>query len=276
MPFLLHQRILVAATSSKTIVMDPQILGPEVDALQQKALQSLPAKPSAVVIDYSLPVVLQPYEEAAHSEQLWSLLNGEPVLGHPTYNAEDLVWLFLWGKPASLEAFRQGMRRRNDAADARSWVMRLRPSPDHDLTSSNSVDSWPMVGTVSLICASVEHLRVEIGFIVVTPAYQGSPVTCTATYLLLRHCFEAGYRRVEWKTHVANRRSRAAAERMGFVHEGVFRCHCIVQGNRSRDTAWYSLISEEWAGVRKKLELFLHSHKAAEAYKARAAGLVLS
>ena len=31
-----------------------------------------------------------------------------------------------------------------------------------------------------------------------------------------------GYRRVEWKCESLNRRSRTAAERLGFVFEGVF------------------------------------------------------
>ena len=56
-----------------------------------------------------------------------------------------------------------------------------------------------------------------------------------------------GYRRVEWKCDALNARSRAAAERLGFTFEGVFRSHMIVKG-RNRDTAWFSMLGRGMAG----------------------------
>jgi RimJ/RimL family protein N-acetyltransferase len=53
---------------------------------------------------------------------------------------------------------------------------------------------------------------------------------------------ELGNRRVEWKCDALNARSRAAAERLGFTFEGVFRQHMIIKG-RNRDTAWYSMLA---------------------------------
>jgi len=37
----------------------------------------------------------------------------------------------------------------------------------------------------------------------------------------------------------------AAAERLGFTFEGIFRQAVIYKG-RSRDTAWFSIIDKEW------------------------------
>ena len=50
--------------------------------------------------------------------------------------------------------------------------------------------------------------------------------------------------------------SRAAAERLGFSFEGVFRQHWVYNA-RNRDTAWYSMIDSEWAETRRAFEEWL-------------------
>ena len=62
---------------------------------------------------------------------------------------------------------------------------------------------------------------------------------------MMRHAFELGYRRCEWKCDALNGASRRAAERLGFSLEGVFRQAAVYKG-RNRDTAWYSIIDGEW------------------------------
>ncbi len=61
---------------------------------------------------------------------------------------------------------------------------------------------------------------------------------------------------MEWKCDAANARSRAAAERLGFCFEGVFRKHMIVKG-RNRDTAWFALLDDEWPSARAAFEAWL-------------------
>ena len=65
-----------------------------------------------------------------------------------------------------------------------------------------------------------------------------------------------GYRRFEWKCDSLNAPSRAAAERFGFTFEGVFR-RAIVYKGRNRDTAWYSVVAEEWPSIRAAFESWL-------------------
>ena len=84
-------------------------------------------------------------------------------------------------------------------------------------------------------------------------------VTTAATeamYLMMRHAFAGGYRRYEWKCDQLNAPSKRAAERLGFTFEGVFRNAVVTKGRR-RDTAWYSVIVEEWPAVRERLEAWL-------------------
>jgi RimJ/RimL family protein N-acetyltransferase len=83
--------------------------------------------------------------------------------------------------------------------------------------------------------------------------------TCAATeamYLLMKNVFDLGYRRYEWKCDALNAPSRAAAQRLGFSFEGVFRQALVYKG-RNRDTAWYSVIDAEWPALRPIIEKWL-------------------
>jgi len=94
----------------------------------------------------------------------------------------------------------------------------------------------------------------EIGWTWLTPAAWGSGANIEAKLLQLGHAFDAlGCIRVELKTHAANARSRGAMERLGATFEGIHRKHRIVPGIGVRDTAWYSVLDDEWPAVRAGL-----------------------
>ena len=90
---------------------------------------------------------------------------------------------------------------------------------------------------------------VEVGHIHYSPGLKRSRVSTEAMYLLMARAFELGYRRYEWKCDAQNAASRAAAERLGFSFEGVFRQATVYKG-RNRDTAWFSVIDAEWPALR--------------------------
>lgn len=118
------------------------------------------------------------------------------------------------------------------------------------------------VGGRALGVATLMEIRpamrvVEVGNIVYSPALQRTPAATEAQYLLAQHAFETlGYRRYEWKCDALNAASRRAAERFGFMFEGIFRQHMIIKG-RSRDTAWYSMLDGDWPRVRAAFEQWL-------------------
>ncbi|QTL04067.1 GNAT family N-acetyltransferase [Aquabacter sp. L1I39] len=98
---------------------------------------------------------------------------------------------------------------------------------------------------------------IEVGNILYTRALQRTPAATEAMYLMARHAFEdLGYRRYEWKCNAFNAPSRAAAKRLGFTYEGLFRQHMIVKG-RNRDTAWFSLLDTEWPRAKAAFEAWL-------------------
>jgi hypothetical protein len=101
------------------------------------------------------------------------------------------------------------------------------------------------------------HRVIEVGNILYTPKLQRSLGATEAMYLMARHAFEElGYRRYEWKCNALNAPSRRAALRLGFTYEGTFRNHMIVKG-RSRDTAWFSMLADEWPARKAAFERWL-------------------
>ena len=92
------------------------------------------------------------------------------------------------------------------------------------------------------------NLKIELGGIWYGPIAQRTGANTEATWLMLRHCFGLGYRRVEWKCDSLNARSRSTALRMGFRFEGIQEQHRITKG-RNRDTAWFRIVADEWPAV---------------------------
>jgi L-amino acid N-acyltransferase YncA len=67
---------------------------------------------------------------------------------------------------------------------------------------------------------------------------------------------DLGYRRLVWKCNALNAPSRTAAARLGFVPEGVLRANQVVKGRR-RDTAFYSILADEWPARRDAIAAWL-------------------
>jgi RimJ/RimL family protein N-acetyltransferase len=92
---------------------------------------------------------------------------------------------------------------------------------------------------------------IEVGGINFAPRLARTRAATEAMFLMLRRAFdELGYRRYEWKCDSLNAPSRAAAERLGFRYEGLFR-QAVVYKGRNRDTAWFSVIDSEWPALRE-------------------------
>ncbi|WP_395749851.1 GNAT family N-acetyltransferase [Prosthecobacter sp.] len=115
-----------------------------------------------------------------------------------------------------------------------------------------------ILGTISLMSIRADHRVAELGWIWYAPAAQRTKANTEACYLLLRHCFETlHYRRMEWKCDARNAPSRAAALRLGFTFEGIFRQHMIIKGE-NRDTAWFAMLDNEWPQIASSFRHWLY------------------
>ena len=131
---------------------------------------------------------------------------------------------------------------------------RARPRLDDPLTHA-IIDNatGAAVGTAAYMRIDAASGVIEVGSITYSPRLQRRPAGTEAMYLMMRRVFdELGYRRYEWKCNSLNMPSRAAALRLGFQYEGLFRQATLTRG-RNRDTTWFSVIDSEWPALRGRV-----------------------
>jgi RimJ/RimL family protein N-acetyltransferase len=138
----------------------------------------------------------------------------------------------------------------------RAWATVQQASADPLFHAIVDRQAGRATGVASYLRIDPANGVIEVGHLAFSPALQRTPAATEAMYLMMRRAFDLGYRRYEWKCNANNGKSRAAATRLGFTFEGVFRQHMVYKG-RNRDTAWYSILDAEWPAVRAGFERWL-------------------
>ena len=142
-----------------------------------------------------------------------------------------------------------GLERWLETALANAEAGAERPFATIDLASGRAV------GSSRYMSIAPEHRRLEIGWTWIGSAFQRTGANREAKLLQLTHAFETlGANRVEFKTHTRNERSRNALAGIGATFEGIFRRHVIMPDGSLRDTAWFSVIADEWPTVKARLQ----------------------
>ncbi|MGI4789937.1 MAG: GNAT family N-acetyltransferase, partial [Janthinobacterium lividum] len=127
----------------------------------------------------------------------------------------------------------------------RAWAVQASQDADPFFFAVVDKSTNRALGVASYLRIQPQHGVIEIGSIHFSPLLQRTSAATEALYLMIAHVFSLGYRRCEWKCDALNAPSRAAALRLGFTFEGVFR-QAIVYKGRSRDTAWFAIIDRDW------------------------------
>jgi RimJ/RimL family protein N-acetyltransferase len=179
---------------------------------------------------------LEPLEREAHLSDLFAAFRAD---------REDRIWTYLPYGPFQ------------DEETLGAWVDAMAAGDDPLFFAIRESASGRALGVASFLRIAPEAGCIEVGHINYAPALQRTPAATEAMFLMMRLVFEGlGYRRYEWKCDALNAASRRAAERLGFVFEGVFRQATIYKG-RNRDTAWFSVIDKEWPAVKAAFEAWL-------------------
>jgi N-acetyltransferase len=111
------------------------------------------------------------------------------------------------------------------------------------------------LGSSSYLAPRPIHDGVEIGNTWLTPSAWRSGANVEAKLLMLSFAFEElGCIRVELKTDARNERSRGAMEALPATFEGIHRKHMLMPVTGSRDSAYFSIVDDEWPAVRENLE----------------------
>lgn len=174
--------------------------------------------------------------EPAHADDLYAATHGEE---------REALWRYMSIGPfADRAAFRAAVERMAAATDALAFAV------------LDNRDGRAL-GFQSYMNIEPANRAVEVGGVLYSPALQRTAAATEAQYLFAAHAFETlSCRRYVWKCDNANEKSKAAALRLGFSPEGLFRQHMIVKG-RNRDTAWFSMLDSEWPARKAAFEAFL-------------------
>jgi RimJ/RimL family protein N-acetyltransferase len=154
------------------------------------------------------------------------------------------VWAWVREQPATRESFGRYLDEARAAMAARSEFA----------FATVSVARGRAIGMTRYMVLRPDDRALEIGSTWLTPTAWKTGANVEAKLLQLGYAFDTlGAIRVELKTHASNERSRGAMERLGATFEGIHRKHRIVPGIGVRDTAWYSVLDDEWPAVRAGL-----------------------
>ncbi len=111
-----------------------------------------------------------------------------------------------------------------------------------------------IVGQSCYLTIRPRDAGVEIGGTWYVREAQGTAINPAAKLALLDNAFAQGAERVEFKTDALNAQSRAALTKLGATFEGIHRRHMKRPDGTWRDSAYFSIIREDWPEVRAKLE----------------------
>ncbi len=189
-------------------------------------------------------------------ERLEADRHAEALYAADRHDVEGGSWTYLpYGPFEALASYRTWVDDVSGSDDPCFYAIVDQPA-DAD-TTTGTAGAVRAVGVASYLRIQLEAGSIEVGHVHYSPILQRRRAATEAQYLLMSYAFEdLGYRRYEWKCDALNAPSRAAAERLGFRYEGIFRQATVVKG-RSRDTAWYSIIDTEWPVVRDRLTTWL-------------------
>jgi len=160
-------------------------------------------------------------------------------------DARDRIWSYLpYGPFETLD-------------DYRAWMEATCLGDDPLFHAIVDAKTEKAVGVASYLRIEPPVGVIETGHINYAPRLQKTAAATEAMFLMMRRVFdELGYRRYEWKCDALNAGSRAAAVRLGFTFEGVFRQATLYKG-RNRDTAWYAITDGDWPAIKAAFERWL-------------------
>jgi RimJ/RimL family protein N-acetyltransferase len=111
-----------------------------------------------------------------------------------------------------------------------------------------------IAGSSSLGSIAMNDLRVEIGWSWLGKDFRSTGLNRHAKFAMMRYAFEQqNFERVEFKTDVLNTRARQGLMKVGGIEEGILRSHMTMWNNRRRTSIFYSVLKNEWPGLKETI-----------------------
>ncbi|MEP7374019.1 MAG: GNAT family N-acetyltransferase [Chitinophagaceae bacterium] len=111
-----------------------------------------------------------------------------------------------------------------------------------------------VAGSSSMGNISYNDKRLEIGWSWLGTKFRSTGINRHAKYSMMKYAFdELNFERVEFKTDVENARARKGLQNVGGIEEGILRSHMQMWNNRRRTSIYYSVLKNEWPGLKQTI-----------------------
>ncbi len=185
----------------------------------------------------SAGVVLEPLQ-LAHVEELVAAANEDRATYAFTWVPHDAITMRSYVETAL-------------ADERRGWAL---PFAIRDRASDRVVGTSRFLDLDSWTDSPIPNV-VEIGSTWLAASAQATHVNPEIKLLMLSHAFDTWHvHRVTFKTDARNEQSRRAIARLGATFEGVLRAHKLASDGTIRDSAYFSIVRDEWPAVKERLE----------------------
>ncbi len=180
-------------------------------------------------------VIIQPIHSLTDAESLWPINEANPML-------LQYFPAMIRGR-ASFESYFESSLKLKEAESKYPFII------------VDKLNGQP-AGSTSFMNINLAHERLEIGSTYIGPQFHRTGLNRNVKLLMINYAFESlDTKRVELKTDARNMRSRTAIEGIGAKYEGSLRSHTIMTDGYRRDTAYYSILVDEWPEVKRQLLL---------------------
>ncbi len=181
-------------------------------------------------------VLLEPLRPE-HAEELWPAAS------------ERALWAYMGADGMGVSG----------VEDLRTWIARRVAGAPSGLPAlpflQRDAVTGAAFGSTSLFDIDAANRKLEVGHTWLGASHRRTAANTEAKLLLLGHAFESlACVRVQLKCDARNARSRAAIERIGGRFEGVLRHWLVLPDGHLRDTAFYSILADEWPAVKARLQ----------------------
>lgn len=200
-----------------------------------------PPRPSRAILDGRY-VRLEPLDAARHGQALYDAFAEDRSGRNWTYRLQGPF---------------------DRRADFQAWLETIEAGTDPLYFAYVDRETGLAAGMGAFMTIAPAAGSIEIGSIMLAPAMQGRRSATEAHYLMIDWAFNAGYRRCEWTCDALNAASIAAAQRLGFSYEALFRQAKVYKG-RNRDEAIFSILDHEWPARRGAIDAWLLPENFAE------------
>jgi len=178
---------------------------------------------------------LEPVTVAQHGADLWQAFSAD---------TEHRIWTYMGYGPF------------DNQSQLEDWINATCLDDDPLFYAIVDQKSGTALGVASYLRIQPAVGVIEVGHINFSPALQQTTAATEAMFLMMKYAFDLGYRRYEWKCDNLNLGSKAAATRLGFSYDGLFKQATIYKG-RNRDTVWFSILDGAWPDLEANYKRWL-------------------